>query len=141
MLYVKVLRAIYGCIESSLQWYLLYKETLEKEGFEINPYGRCVANKIIAKKQCTISWYVDDKKVSHRDPSVVSSVLEMLKSHFGDHLVIQRGKIFNLLGMRLEIMPDKRVKISMKDHIEEALEMFGEAITGTVSTPHTKKTF
>ena len=58
-----------------------------------------------------------------------------------DHLVIQRGKVFNLLGMRLEIMPDKRIKISMKDHVEEALEMFGEAITGTVSTPHTKRLF
>ena len=141
VLYVKVLRAIYGCIESALQWYLLYRDTLEKEGFEINPYDCCVANKIINGKQCTITWFVDDNKVSHCDPNVVTSILDMLKSHFGDHLVIQPGKVFNLLGMCLEIMDDKRIKISMKDHVEEALEMFGEPITGTVSSPHTKKLF
>ena len=54
VLYLRVLRAIYGCIESALQWYVLYKKTLEKEGYELNPYDRCIANKLINGKQCTI---------------------------------------------------------------------------------------
>ena len=33
VLYLSVLRALYGCIESALQWYMLFKSTLEKEGF------------------------------------------------------------------------------------------------------------
>ena len=42
-------------------WYTLYTEVLHKEGFKINPYDRCIANKIInGTKQCTISWYIDD---------------------------------------------------------------------------------
>lgn len=96
----------------------MYKDVLEKEGFEINPYDRCVSNKMINGNQCTITWYVDDNKVSHKDAAVVTDILEMLKSHFGDHIVIQRGKVLNLLGMRLEILLDKRIQISMKDQIQ-----------------------
>ena len=67
VLYLRVLRAIYGCIESALQWYVLYKTTLEKEGFELNPYDLCIANKVINNKQFTLCWYVDDNKASHAD--------------------------------------------------------------------------
>jgi hypothetical protein len=75
VLYMEVLQAIYGCIESALRWYELYSSTLEKEGFKINPYDRCVANKTINGKQCTIVWYVDDNKISHEYPMVVSNVI------------------------------------------------------------------
>ena len=33
-------------------------------GFEINPYDRFVANKMIHGNQCTILWHVDDIRVS-----------------------------------------------------------------------------
>ena len=62
VLYLSVLWALYGCIKSALQWYILYKSTLEKEGFVLNPYDICVANKVIDGKQCTIAWYVDAKR-------------------------------------------------------------------------------
>ena len=74
VLFVKVLRAIYRCIKSALLWYKLFSTTLENMGFKINPYDRCVANKIVNGKQCTIVWYVDNVKVSH----VQQSVVEML---------------------------------------------------------------
>ena len=45
VLYLKVLRAIYGCIQSAKLWYELYVDTLEKMGFQLNPYDKCVANK------------------------------------------------------------------------------------------------
>ena len=48
-LYVKVLRALYGCLESAFLWYELYSNTLKELGFVINPYDRCVANKIIVE--------------------------------------------------------------------------------------------
>ena len=66
VLYLKVIRAIYGCIQSALLWYNLYSATLEKEGYKINPYDRCVANKNINGSLCTVVWYVDDNKVSHK---------------------------------------------------------------------------
>ena len=61
-----MLRAIYGCIESELLWYNIFSTILEGLVVEINPYDKCVANKVIEGTQCTISWYMDDNKLSHK---------------------------------------------------------------------------
>ena len=36
----------------------------------INPYDGCISNSTIKNEQFTISWYVDDNKVSHVDKEV-----------------------------------------------------------------------
>jgi hypothetical protein len=56
---------------------------LEEMGFELNPYDSCVANKVIDGKQCTVLWYVDDNKISHVDPDVVTSIIEKIEEKFG----------------------------------------------------------
>ena len=45
ILYLRILRALYGCLGSALLWYNLYSSTLVKLGFVLNPYDLCVANK------------------------------------------------------------------------------------------------
>ena len=56
VLSVQILKALYGMIESALLRYsTLYVDVLQKEGFEVNPYDKCVANKTINGKQCTIA--------------------------------------------------------------------------------------
>lgn len=141
VLYVRVLRTIYGCIESALLWYELYMKTLKGMGFTLNPYDKCVANKVINGKQCTITWYVDDNKLSHDDPKVVKEVLENINEHFGD-LVIYRGNEHNLLGMKIAIdRKNKNVVIDMREQIEEALEMFGNEVDETVASPAKRRLF
>ena len=54
ILYVHVLRASYGYLESAMLWYDLYWITLEKMGFTLNPYDLCLANKEINDTMCTI---------------------------------------------------------------------------------------
>ena len=80
MIYLLTLRAIYGCIESALLWYSLYKVTLESEGYELNPYYLCIANKVINRKKSTVARYIDDNKASHVDPKVVDALLEKIKN-------------------------------------------------------------
>ncbi len=49
-----------------------------------------VANKMDNGKQCTISWYVDDNKISHdADPKVVEGIIEKIESKFGKMTVTQ----------------------------------------------------
>ena len=133
VLYVRVLRALYGCIESAMLWYKFYAETLEGMGFEINPYDRCVANKMINGKQCTIVWYVDDNKLSHEDPNVVTEVLEEIKKHFGD-ITISRGKNHDFLGMNITLRDDGKFEIEMKKQVQEAIDKFGESYNYPVKT-------
>ena len=47
-------------------------------GFKVNRHDRCVANKIIDGKQCTICWYIDNTKISHMDPKVVDEVIKVV---------------------------------------------------------------
>ena len=128
VLYLRVLRAIYGCLESALLWYNLYSSTLQKVGFELNPYDLCVANKMINGSQCTVVFYVDDNKISHTDPEVVHDVIKELKKYFGE-LTIETGKKLNFLGMNITFRKDKKIEIEMKKHIQEAIEWYGENIT------------
>ena len=81
-------------------------------GFQLNLYGRCVVNKTIDDSQCSIVFYVDDNKVSHKDQAVVTKVLQGISGHFGD-LTISRGTKHDFLGMNVKIK-DKKVHIGMK---------------------------
>ncbi len=76
VLYLQLLKALYGCIRSALLWYELFSSTLKTIGFELNPYDPCLTNKMINGTQCTIRWYVDDTKISHLDRDVVSKIIE-----------------------------------------------------------------
>ena len=54
-LFVRLNKALYGCIESAQLWYQELSNTLiNKMKFPINPYDPCVANKMINGQQCTI---------------------------------------------------------------------------------------
>ena len=110
-------------------------------GFILNPYDKCVANKEINGKQCTVAWYVDDNKLSHVQLVVVTEVLEVIKGHFGD-LEISRGNEHNLLGMKIVMDRKSRsVIISMRDQIEESIKMFGEDVDHTVASSANKNLF
>ena len=60
VLYLRLIKALYGCMESALLWYDLYSKTLKSQGLLINPYYRYIENSTIQDKQCTVVWYVND---------------------------------------------------------------------------------
>ena len=118
---MKVLQEIYGCIESSLLWYNLFSSTLVKMGFEINPYDKFVANKMIMGKQCTITWYVDDNKILHENKRIVTMVLNRIKENFGK-LDFRRGNVHDLLGMHIVLnLNKKQVEIDMINQLKEEI--------------------
>ena len=106
VLYERILKALYGMIKSALLWYTLYVTVLKKEGFILNPYNKCVANKMYNEKKCTIAFYVDNNKLSHVDTAVVDEVLDMIEGYFPG-LVVERGKKLNFLGVEIEFTYNK----------------------------------
>ena len=119
-LYARVLRALYGCLESAFLWYGIYSSTLEKIGFKLNPHGKYKANKMINGSQYTIVFYADDNKISHKDPNVVTQILQDISEHFGN-LIISRGSAHDFSGMNIEIK-DKKVFIDMKEQVKQSIE-------------------
>ena len=91
VLYVQLLKALYGCVQSALLWYDLFTNTLKAAGYVLNPYDACVANQTIEGKQCTIVWYVDDSKISHVNHEVVTDTIKIIEKRFGK-MTVTRGK-------------------------------------------------
>jgi hypothetical protein len=111
-------------------------------GFELNPYDPCVANAMIKGKQCTICWYVDDNKISHEDPEVVSEIIAKIENKFGKMNVTRDGDDHDFLGMNISfVKSDRTVKIHMKHHALKALSDFAEDITKNAATPAHKYLF
>jgi hypothetical protein len=92
LLYVKLQKALYGCLRSALLFYLKLLKDQEGNGFKLNPYDPCVANKMVNGKQFTITWHVDDLKLSHVDVKEVDKTIEWLKSIYGEDMWVSRGK-------------------------------------------------
>ncbi len=104
VIYLEVLKAIYGMLQSALLFYKKLRADLEEDGFKVNPYDPCVANKMVNNKQMTITWHVDDLKVSHQEKKVVDAFEYWLRYMYEDHTPLKpsRGKIHDYLAMELD---------------------------------------
>ena len=138
MLYLKLRKVLYGCIESALLWYTLFLNNLSDLGFKVNPYDKWVTNKKIEGHQCTIVWYVDDVKVSYINKSVIFDKLNYTQQEFGN-ITISRGNNHKYLGMDIELLNDSRISISMKKHIDELLNMIPGGVKGSTTSPVKKQ--
>jgi hypothetical protein len=134
VLYMKLIKALYGCMQSAMLWYETFKGCLEGLGFKLNPYDPCVANKMVDGKQCTICWYVDDNKISHVNPKTVDWVIEEIENKFGK-MTVKRGKSHTFVGIDFTMTEDGKVEINMKEYIKECIEAFGETINKGATTP------
>ena len=111
-----MLQAIYGFIELALLWYKLYTEILLEQGYNINPYDRCVEDEFIKGKQCTMAGYVDDNKALHVHPKVIDELSRDLKEDF-KAFVVKRGLKHCFLGINIQIIDNKGIEINIKEFI------------------------
>ena len=84
-------------IKSPLLFYRKLRNDLQDIGFEVNPYDSCVANKLVNGLQLTVTFHVDDLKVSHQETTVVDEFIEWVRSKYEDEtikkLTPSRGKV------------------------------------------------
>ena len=76
VLYVRLQKALYGCLKSALLFYDKLVGDLEAYGFRINPYDPCVANNTIGGKELTVCWHVGDLKISCVDANKVTKMIQ-----------------------------------------------------------------
>jgi hypothetical protein len=126
VLYVKVLKAIYGMLEAALFWYKTFRKDLEDIWFIFNPYNPCVANKKVQGSQQTILFHVDDLKSSHKMKSENDRFEKWLNSKYGNHgkVTATRGKVHDYLGMELDYRKRGELKINMTKYVENMINDF-----------------
>ena len=128
---MQCLNAIYGTMIASLLYYLKFCRTLKANGFTMNPYDPCVANRMVDGKQQTICFHVDDCKISHVDEKVNDKFIDVLRGEYesifedgSGKMKVSQGKILEYLGMTLDYSVKGQVKITMLDYVKECLNTF-----------------
>ena len=111
---------------TALLRYKQLKLDLEKQGFKFNPYGSCVANKIVNKKQHTFWFHVDDLMSSHMDSKVNDKFLIWLKKMYGTNGEVKstRGTVHDYLGITFDLSEKGKVKVDMIDYMIAMVDDF-----------------
>ena len=123
VLYMKVIRDIYGCIEAALLWYILFTQTLKGMGFKTNPYNEFIANKEDENgKQCTIPCNVDDCIATHAEQVFLDKFRKKMMKNFGDTTINTGNKHDFLLVNIIINEEEKTVEIETKDQIQKLLK-------------------
>ena len=127
-LYVHITKAIYGLLVSAMLFYKKLPTDLQQEGYKINPYNPCVANKMNNSAQHIISWHVDDFKFSHKDSQVNDKFVKWIHKKYGTigEVKVTRGKVHKYLGMTLDYQKKGQVSIDMQDYVKTMLQDFPE---------------
>jgi Reverse transcriptase (RNA-dependent DNA polymerase) len=137
VLYAVLKKALYGTLRASLLFWKDLSGFLIKTGFQLNPYDNCVANMTIRNEQCTVVWHVDDLKISHRDPRVVETLVDMLNQRYGQRtqLAVTRGPVHDYLGMTLDYSTPGKIHVIMTDYVMALLDETIGNMDGTAVTP------
>ena len=137
VIYVELLRALYGTLRAARLFWEKLTAVIKEWGFIVNPYDSCVANKTINGSQCTITWHIDDLKISHKEESVVSSIIEQIQATFGQQgeLSISRGKRHDYLGMYLDYSEPGQLIVDMRTAIQSIIDDVPKEFKGVAQTP------
>ncbi|KAL7523863.1 hypothetical protein ACHAWF_000703 [Thalassiosira exigua] len=123
VLYMELQKAIYGMLKRALLFYLKLVGDLEKDGFQLNPYDPCVANKTVSGSQLTVIWHSDDLKTSHKNPKVVTKFISYLNGIYpgtcvNDQLFDQVVKYFPEAIVSTAVTPAAECLFSVREDSE-----------------------
>jgi hypothetical protein len=143
VIYLEVLRALYGMLVAALLWYRQLRKDLEEIGFKFNPYDPCVANRRVNKKRQTVRFHVDDLMSSHVDSTVNDEFLKWMNEKYGKHgaVTATRGNIHEYLGMTFDFTNKGKVVISMAEYMSRLVDEFPHQITKKAKLPAAEDLF
>ncbi|CAJ1959585.1 unnamed protein product [Cylindrotheca closterium] len=126
VIYVVILRAIYGMLQAPLLWYQNLRASLKEYGLVFNVYDLCIANMMVNKKQLTIRFHVDDVLASHMEQRVLKDFFTWINERYGGlkEVTCTWGQVHTYLGMTLDYSKKGKLKIRMDDYVQRMLDEF-----------------
>ena len=107
-------------MKADLLYYKRFAKDLKTIGLVLTTYVPCVENNIVQDKQLTLICHVDDLKMSHVDPVVITKMGDWLKKTyeriFNDGFNLMKyahGKIHEYLGTTLDFSTDGELMATM----------------------------
>lgn len=136
-IYVRLKKALYGCVQSAKLWYNKLCRVLKADGYVRNDYDECLFNKTTSGVQCTVAFHVDDLLITCEDQGMIDDLERMLKSSFAA-ITVNKGRKHSYLSMNMEIGHDS-IALDMGAYVKKCLE--GREDTRMASSPATDSLF
>jgi Reverse transcriptase (RNA-dependent DNA polymerase). len=125
-LIVRILKALYGLVQSAALWYSALTTFLKSLGFYANKVDNCVMNMTDGGRSVTIILYVDDILILSEKDEDIHWLIDVLKDEYGE-LTVETGDQFTYLGMVLNRIDGGRtIELRMDGYIESVLNSFAE---------------
>jgi Reverse transcriptase (RNA-dependent DNA polymerase). len=125
-LIVRILKAMYGLVQSAALWYNVLTKFLLKLGFKKNDKDNCVMHKRTADgKLFIIVLYVDDILMLCEDEREIDWLIGGLEKEYKE-VSVERGDELSYLGMVLKRKDDGSFELSMEAYVKNVLESFAE---------------
>ena len=118
---VRIIKTLYGLVQSAALWFALLYGYLVELGFESNWVSKCVMNLDKDDVKLTIVLYVDNILVLWYKEGDMEWLVRKLRSRFTS-LTAGTSDGFTYLGMYLEIDCKGGYSIDMGDYIEKTCE-------------------
>ena len=138
---VRLLKALYGCVESAKLWYDDLRATLCEVGSSVNPEDPCVFNLGKGRDQSTILLHVDDLMVSCRSQATIDELWKAIETRYKTKLVFKKGSVLSYLGMSLDFSTKGEVAITQRGFTDEMLAECGIDLTKGATTPASDNLF
>jgi hypothetical protein len=120
-LYTKLLKALYGCIQSGQLWYSKISKVLSREGYTRTPTDPCIFCRLINEKIFILILYVNDILL-FADSVEIARVKTFMERGFKWITVIQE-KTQSYLRMNVELQ-DHKIIVDMEYFTQQLLSLF-----------------
>lgn len=128
---VRLLKALYGCIQSSRLWFEHIRDILVRGGYVANQYDPCVFHKGETGSRCSAALHVDDLFITASTEKLAQDLLDLLRANLKE-VKVKSGKVNTYLGMRIT-ETDTHLEADMDNYTRDCVEWAG--VTGTAKTP------
>ena len=119
---VRLLKALYGLLESGRLWFNNIREALLYYGFKQNRKDPCVFILFLSPHCLIVCLYVDDLLMTSSIASMAEDFISFLRFRYKD-LTVNAGKTHNYLGMNLEFR-ERSVKVTMSNHVNDVVSTY-----------------
>jgi hypothetical protein len=120
-LYTRLLKGLYGCVQSSRLWYEKLIAVLRKLQYEVCPVDPCIMRRIINTKVHLIIIYVDD--LFFITDKIEAARLEKELTAEFNWITVTKGETHSYLGMQF-ILQNHRILIDMLLFIKSTIDEF-----------------
>ena len=133
-LYLRLDKALYGCIEAAKLWYKHLRKTLEESyGFVVfNPMDICLCNKMVGGVQVTIVIHVDDLMVTSVSQALLDATILFIQEKYMK-VTVHDEPVLPYVGMNFDFSVKGQVTVSMEGYVKDLIETYPDWSKKTAS--------